>query len=338
MIVTKKQIADYLGISRTAVSLVLNNSPSSSISQETRERILQAAKELGYKATTPRPRLCLLIINTEIDDQRYTSRFDVITRAADRMQCDLLLKYIPNSPDSIPQLMHFLHTTDLAGVIVRGPYTPEVIQALEQAAVSYLLQSFEEYKPAPSNYLRQIVHDHAGLTYAATKRLIELGHRQIALFLGSIDLSVHIVTLRGYRQALMDHDIPPDMGLVQASKEEDGYELCRRLRVYEVPYTAILCCNSIVQFAALQWHKDNSIAVPEQVSLLGFGTTSLTTASEPVLSIVRQDSDVMIDATMKQIEGLLTEDKASTIYVNKADFIGTGTLQSPFQHRNPPPE
>lgn len=333
MSVTKKQIADHLGISRTAVSLVLNNSPSSSISQETRDRILQAAKELGYKDTTPRYRLCLLLINMEVDDPRYMSRLDVITRAADRMQCDLLFKYIPQSNDSTAQLTQFLHTTDLAGIIVRGPYTHETIQALEQAAVPYLLQSFEEHLPVPSNYMRQIIYDQSHVAYTATKRLIELGHQHIALFLGRIELAVHVVTLRGYRQALIDHGLTPNMGLVQSCKEEDGYELCRRLRIYEVPYTAILCCNTIVEFAALQWHKDNSVAVPEQVSLLGFGATSLITASTPVLSSVRTDSEEMMQALMKQIEGLLTEEKATTLYVNKVEFLGNSTL---FRTRHHP--
>ncbi|MFC3772086.1 LacI family DNA-binding transcriptional regulator [Paenibacillus sp. GCM10012303] len=326
MSVTKKQIADHLGISRTAVSLVLNNSPSSSISQETRDRILQAAKDLGYKDTTPRHRLCLLLINMEIDDPRFMSRLDVISRAADRMQCDLIFKYIPQTNDSIAQLTHFLHTTDLAGIIVRGPYTSETIQALEQVAVPYLVQSFEEHAPSPSSNMRQIVYDQSQVAYLATKRLIDLGHRHIALFLGRIDLQVHIVTLRGYRQALIDHGITPDMSLVQSCKEEDGYELCRRLRIYEVPYTAILCCNTIVEFAALQWHKDHHVAVPEQVSLLGFGATSLITASTPVLSSVRIDSEEMMLAMMKQIEGLLTEDQATTLYVDKVEFLGKETL------------
>ncbi|GAA3404163.1 LacI family DNA-binding transcriptional regulator [Paenibacillus hodogayensis] len=326
MSVTKKQIADHLGISRTAVSLVLNNSPSSSISQETRDRILQAARELGYKDTTPRYRLCLLLINMEIDDPRFMSRLDVVTRAADQMQCDLLFKYIPQTNDSIAQLTQFLHTTDLAGIIVRGPHNPETIQALEQASVPYLVQSFQEHSPAPSNNMRQIVYDQSHVAYTATKKLIDLGHKQIALFLGRIDLLVHVVTLRGYRQALVDHGITPNTGLVQSCKEEDGYELCRRLRIYEEPYTAILCCNTIVEFAALQWHKDNSVAVPEQVSLLGFGATSLITASVPVLSSVRTDSEEMIQAMMKQIQGLLTEDKATTLYLNKVEFLGNGTL------------
>ena len=47
--ITKKEIAERIGVSRTTVSLVLNRKPDARISEETRQRVIEAAAKFGYK-------------------------------------------------------------------------------------------------------------------------------------------------------------------------------------------------------------------------------------------------------------------------------------------------
>lgn len=68
MAVTKQQIADYLGISRTAVSLTLNRSPKCTVSKECQQKIINAAKELGYPLQNTEvlpPKICVAAFNMD---------------------------------------------------------------------------------------------------------------------------------------------------------------------------------------------------------------------------------------------------------------------------------
>lgn len=171
MSVTKKDIADYLGISRTAVSLVLNNTPSSTISKETRERILKAAQELGYrdKEVSP-PTLCFLLYNRETDDPRYMEDLHIVEETAGLHDYRLLFMNIKAIPDDFHRLKQFLGVRETDGILITGDMDDVLIDMVKQSGIPSVFYGGKERKG-----INIAIWDHRKAALEATRYLTELG-------------------------------------------------------------------------------------------------------------------------------------------------------------------
>lgn len=321
MAVTKKDIADYLGISRTAVSLVLNNTPNSTISEETRNNILRAAKELGYRETEASPKICYILYNREPEDPLYRTDLRIIESAAGNHDYRLLFMTIRATAKDYKRLEKTLGNKEIEGVIISGDVDNKVVDILQHSGVPFVVFSSSE-RPG----VNSVEPDVAQIAAECTRYLIEMGHRQIALFTGTFSKLVHRKTLEGYKAALKEAGIPYDKSLVQVSKEEDGYELVERMEVLEIPYTAAFCVNTFIQFGALQRLKDQGVHVPGQISLIGWGMTDLVKMSIPQLTTMYIDTAekaIVVDRLIELIRGENAEPR--TIYMKKVKLFEGGT-------------
>ena len=321
MSVTKKDIADYLGISRTAVSLVLNNSPSSTISEETREMILKAARELGYKDQSVFPKILYILYNREPDDPLFVSDLKNIERASSNYEYGLIFLHIRSNAKDFVKLQKILEKKEIAGVILIGVIDDDILHIMEQSGVPYVV-----YSSVAKENLNVIEPDVVKIAYECTKHLISLGHKDIALFTGSLLVNVHQKTLAGYKLALEEAEIPFNKLLVQVSKEEDGYELCSRMEMLEIPYTAAFCVNTLIQFGALQWLKERGISVPGEISLVGWGLTELVKMSTPKLTTFYVDPSETVVVVERLQEIIKNRDaERKTIYLNNIKLFEGGT-------------
>jgi LacI family transcriptional regulator len=321
MTVTKKDIADYLGISRTAVSLVLNNTPNSTISEETRNNILRAAKELGYRETEASPKICYILYNREPEDPLYRTDLRIIESAAGNHDYWLLFMTIRATAKDYKRLEKTLGNKEIEGVILSGDVDNKVVDILQHSGVPFVVFSSSE-RPG----VNSVEPDVAQIAAECTRYLIEMGHRQIALFTGTLSKLVHRKTLEGYKAALKEAGIPYDKSLVQVSKEEDGYELVERMEVLEIPYTAAFCVNTFIQFGALQRLKDQGVHVPGQISLIGWGMTDLVKMSIPQLTTMYVDTGekaIVVDRLVELIRGENPEPR--TMYMKKVKLFEGGT-------------
>lgn len=298
MSVTKKDIADYLGISRTAVSLVLNNTPSSTISKETRERILKAAQELGYRnrEASP-PTLCFLLYNREADDPRYMEDLRIAEEISALHGYRLLFMNIKESPDDFQRLKQFLGAREAEGILATGDMDDAFIDMVVESGIPSIFYAGEEREG-----VNTAIWDHRKAARKAIRYLIELGHQRIALFTGRLDLPVHLAGLEGYKQALEEAGIPLDASLIQVSREEDGYELATRMEMLQIPYTAAFCVNTVIQFGVLQRLKEKGIAVPGEISLMGYGFSELVRASTPKLTTLKMDSNLKHSVVVRLLD------------------------------------
>ncbi len=300
MSVTKKEIADHLGISRAAVSMVLNNAPSSTISQETRDRILKAAKELGYREVTASPKIGYILYNRLNNDPRYMMDLKVTEEIASEFGYKVVFLNIKSTPPDYQMLQSFLKEREVAGVIVTGDVDTPVMDLIEDSGVPSIFYSVM-YREG----LDVVIPDFRSLTREATKQLLSLNHRKVAFLTGGLHFMIHMKGLDGYKEAFEEMGLPFDKSLVQSSKEEDGYEMCTRLQALEIEYTAAVCSNTIIQFGAIQWLKEHGITVPAEVSLVGLGYTELVKASVPpltTLGILDSEKEKVIRRLIEKIQ------------------------------------
>ncbi|WP_158560874.1 LacI family DNA-binding transcriptional regulator [Paenibacillus contaminans] len=298
MAVTKKDIADYLGISRTAVSLVLNDTPSSTVSEETRKKILQAAKELGYAEVSPK--LCYILYNRPADDPRYMNDLRAVEETASAYNYRVLFMNVKAAPEDFIKLQRFLRSQEVSGFIVSGDIDEQIIELIVQSKVPYVF-----YGGTLREGVNVVVNDDKKLAYNATKYLLSLGHRRIACLTGSLDLMTHVLSIEGYKQAYEEADLPVDKTLVQVGADEDGYELCKRMQMLDIPFTAAFCANTVIQFGVLQRLRQCGISVPQEVSLIGSGMSELVKASFPQLTtyyVYPQQKGILVKQLIEKIE------------------------------------
>lgn len=154
-----------------------------------------------------------------------------------------------------------------------------------------------------------IYMDDFGGEYKATRYLIQQGHRRIAFFAGFWEKPAQDVEgmlammeteqrgaystlerLAGYKKALAESGLEFDTGLIQLTRFDykSGYDAMKEFLSSLVNFDAVLCGNDLVATGVLQALKEQKIAVPERVSLIGYDDSDLARISNPGLTSVRQ--------------------------------------------------
>ena len=282
--VTKKEIADYLNVSRTVVSMVLNNSKNSTVSEKTKQRVIEAAEELGYKFDESLNKICFLLYNRKSDDPRYLSDLRHIEKYCSKKNYRIIFMNAKNNDKDFEKVKRFIKANEANGFIVTGDVDDKIIDLLKENETNFIV-----YGGTERDDINVLLPDSERIAYEAVNYMIGYGHRRIALFLGSLDLMIHRKVLEGYTKALSENNIELDKSLIQVNKEEDGYEIAKNMNILNIGYTAAFCTNTVIQFSALQWYKENGINVPGDLSLVGYGLSDLVKLSYPELTTLYFD-------------------------------------------------
>ncbi len=322
--VTKQAIADHIGISRTTVSLVLNNSKNNTISTNTKHKVLKVAKELGYRSNDSLNKICFILYNRSGDDPRYFADLRSIERCCSKKNYMMIFMSIKSNVDDFQKLKEFITSDDADGIILSGDVDNTIIDILNEGTIPFVV-----YSGIEKDDTHILMPDSYKITYEAVKCLLKYGHKRIALFLGSLNLLIHQQVLAGYEQALSEEKVEIDRSLLQVSIEEDGYEIAERMQILNIPYTAAFCANTIIQFTALQWFKEDKTNVPKRVSLVGYGLSNLVKLSTPQLTTFYVDyaesAKIVVDTLLKIINGETVEKKIT--YINNYKIYNGKTLE-----------
>ena len=288
MSITIVDISKYLGISPSTVSKALNGYDD--ISQETRERVLAAAQELGYHPSaaarnlrTRRTQKIGLLFSFPVTTiSEYVSR--LITGAiitAEQEGYNLIL--YPLLADQFDQLTRICRTREVDGLLLLTRSQMEkTVTLLAGEQLPYVIVGRRVEQP---NVAFISPDDHAG-AITVVQHLISLGHRRIAyttrpeLGLTSRD------RLAGYQQALQMANIPFDENLVVSTEiaPQSAYRAMNQLLDLPEPPTAVFAIHDLVAADCLQAVIDRGYRVPNDVALVGFDNWSLSLTTTPPLT------------------------------------------------------
>ena len=295
---TIQDIAVQVGVSKGAVSVVLNGSNSSTrVSAVTRERILAVAESLNYRPNVAAQALSRGRMNTigvmfgfTNDSAPLMSRslaMDILqgaSIAAEKAGKNLML-FTQSGRSNHSDRRIIDQRTD--GIIVAMPPTDGDILAKLLAQPQPLV--FIGY-PADKQGHPSVDVDNAAGAALATQRLLDLGHRRIAHIQGD---NFYVCTgerLSGFIQTLYRAGIaPPPEYIVPSSYDgTTAGECARRLLTLPQPPTAIFAGNDLIAIKTLRMAEEMGFAVPERLSVVGFDGINLGPLSEPILTTVRQ--------------------------------------------------
>jgi DNA-binding LacI/PurR family transcriptional regulator len=293
---TQQQIAEEAGVSRTTVSLVLNNVPDVRVSPETRQRILEVAQRLNYYPHAGARRLVsgktstIGLVWHRGPNPAYRDAFLPglllgVTRAAHKYGYHVLFRPIePDEPDS--SYVELARSHNIDGFILSGPRSDD----------SHLLKLHAERFPIvlhgqlPGADILSVDIDNVQGALAAVKHLLALGHQRIGIITNApLVYTASQQRLEGYNQALEQASIAYDECLVQEGNfdGESGLSAMQNLLTCALPPTAVFVASDMVAMGALQAIRDRGLRVPEDIAIVGFDDITAARFVTPALTTVR---------------------------------------------------
>lgn len=292
-----KEIAAQTGVSSAAVSLVLNNRPG--VSTETRRRVSDAAKKLGYEPRRTRPvgsesasagslqtvGFYAFGVNAALGHSYYG---DILSGAsAEARERGVRLSFeafdgaLPDC-DELP-----VHAAD--GLLLTGRPPRAFVLRLRRENVPYVLVccSFA-HLPGDS-----IGPENVETSYQATSYLASLGHRRIA-YLGGEPVNADArERYLGYRWAVEDLGLDDDPGLALLSffDTEHGVSGLQRLVDQAGRFTAVYAASDFLAMGAYRSAREMGLSIPDDLSVFGFDNNSLCETLHPTLTTMGLDRD-----------------------------------------------
>lgn len=287
-----REVAQLAGVSRTTVSFVLNNTPHTNISPETRNRVIDAARRLNYvpdsKAitlATGRTQMLGLVMR-QTPWQVYADAFlgNVLlglSNATEFAGYHILVH--PSATDLNCEQLARSQKVD--GLILSGPMVqePELV-ALHTEGTPIVVQGTTEPSDIPS-----VDVDNVRAARMATEHLLALGHRRIGHITNApLTYAAARDRLAGYRQALESAGIPFDALLVCEGNYTDnsGAVAMRTLLDLGDPPSAVFVASDVVALGAIQLARERGLRIPADISLVGFDDIPLAKHLDPGLTTV----------------------------------------------------
>jgi len=290
--VTRDDVARAAGVSPSTVSYVINDGPRS-VSTETKEKVLRAIQELGYRPNAVARNLrrqrtsSLGLIIPDIINPYFAQVAQGIEAVA--FERDFTVMFCHTKYDREQELKYLDHLYDeRAAGVLWVPATGDLAPA--ERLVAYGLPVVVMDRVLDGIDLPAVVADNHRGGYLATQHLLSLGHRRIGCIARPVRLSHSRERVQGYQEALEDAGIPFDERLVAAGgyRLENGYEAIQYLLSLDDPPTAVFTYNDIMAIGATRALKERGMDVPKDFSVVGYDDIPDAAYSCPALTTIRQ--------------------------------------------------
>ena len=307
---TMTDVARAAGVSQSSVSLVLNRMIGARIADATRERVMTAARELGYElpharrhVRTPTERNVIAYLVDEIS----TSPHPVVSldgaRDAGWEAGFLVAAHVTRSDPALEAATIEIIKRDpsVLGIIYSTIFTRKVSPPASLESIpTVMLNCYAE-----GRRFHSIIPGEVAGAFSATQHLISNGHRRIGFINGESWMDAAADRLKGYREALATADIAFNQSLFKNGDwlPLTGYKLALELLRMLSPPTAIFCANDLMALGAMEAASELGLCVPEDLSVMGYDDQELARYTHPPLSTLvlpnyemgRRATDLLID-------------------------------------------
>lgn len=267
-------IARAADVSRTAVSLILNEVPGMRIAEATRQRVLQVARELGY---TPGPLLADLaqerrplfgVLINEISSAYPVDLVYGIQSWADAKGAQILIQVTDGARDHERAALETFERIGVIGIVYASTFSAVVDPPDELSRFRHVMLNCRRDDRSGMAILPAERHGGA----LAAQHLIDIGCRRIATITGDPWQFATRERLAGYHRALNraelnlggDYEMSSDWG------HGSGYMVAQNLMNLPLPPDGIFCHNDIIARGAMAALRDAGRQVPGEVAIVGY--------------------------------------------------------------------
>ncbi len=290
-----KDIAKLLNVSVSTVSYAINGGPRT-VSPEVKERVLDAARELGYRPNrlaksmvTGRSRTIGVVPPEIVEDVLLSPYLQLalngIFNAAGSSHHDLIL-FTRLAGSGHEEVLSTILDGRVDGAIFIAPNsTNRAVLLAKELRIPCISLAGSEIDGVHT----LSVANETGMKLAM-KHLFDLGHRKIAHIAGRLDMQDAIERLRTYSEFMSENRLSyHDSWVVKGQFHPDGgYTAMKSLLALPNPPTAVVCANDDMAIGALRACQEMGVNVPSQMSICGFDQTSASELTIPPLTTVFQ--------------------------------------------------
>jgi DNA-binding LacI/PurR family transcriptional regulator len=313
--VNLRMLAEHLALSQTTVSLVLNNSPSAkSIPQETRDRVVAAARELNYRpnyfarSLRQSRSMSVGVLAPDLSEGYFTRVMSGVVQELSAAHYFYFTACHDWNEELLEKYPRMLVERAIDGFLLLNTSADNIDVPLPVVAIS---------SHSAVKNVTNIVLDHHLAVGQALVHLYQLGHRRIAFMRGpqaipdseyrweSIQIVAREIGLK------LDHSLVIRIDSAGWSMKdgyhpmapEIGYKPMQALLESTRDFTAIFCFNDIAAIGAVRALKDAGLSVPQDVSVVGFDdiqsaaycTPSLTTVRQPLAEMGKRGAKILLE-------------------------------------------
>ncbi|MGZ0752876.1 DNA-binding transcriptional regulator CytR [Kluyvera sichuanensis] len=288
---TMKDVALQANVSTATVSRALMNPEK--VSQATRNRVEQAALEVGYLPQMQGRNMkrnesrTILVIVPDICDPFFSEVIRGIEVTAAAQGYLVLIGDCAHQNQQEKTFIDLIITKQIDGMLLLGSRLPFDASIEEQRNLPPMVMANEF---APELGLPTVHIDNLTASFDAVNYLHELGHQRIACIAGPEEMPLCHYRLQGYVQALRRCGITVDPHYIARGNftYEAGANALEQLLALPQPPTAIFCHSDIMALGALSYAKRQGLKVPDDLSIIGFDNISLAEFCDPPLTTVAQ--------------------------------------------------
>ena len=324
---TQSDVAELAGVSTATVSRVVND--SGDVKPPVRQRVLQAIEQLHYlphagaRALATRRSGTVGAIIPTLNNAIFAEGINAFERASQELGYSLILAVSHMDLQLEDRLVKNMIERGVEGLLLVGnEHNPQTLRRLQQSSVRHVCTWAYDADAPVAN----IGFDNALAMHEVVDHLVSLGHREFGMMAGITRSNDRARDrLSGTRDRLAHHGL-------NLSEE----------RVVEVPYsiresrsalprllssgiTALICGNDVIAYGALLEAQHSAIAVPDELSIVGFDDLTLSAELNPPLTTVQVGASAMGETAARQLITAVQQGRAIVSQRLSTSLVRRGT-------------
>jgi LacI family transcriptional regulator len=313
---SQADVARRAGVSLMTVSRVVNG--SSKVRPDTRQKVLEAIRELSYYPNAAaralncnRTNVLEVVIPHEdyfFSSEYFSELLFSIEKVVRERQYNLIFNTYDPAATADRALLYKQRKVD--GLMIVAPSVSDrCLEGLEAEGVPLVLINGRSDR----KQLCYVDVDNLHGARLAMDYLLDLGHRRIGVITGGSLVVNARDRLEGYRSALDARGVAArDEWIYQGNwSEQSGYAGLQHFLGLAQRPTAVFCCNDLMAIGAMRAAADQGVAVPEEISVIGFDDIRLASYVNPRLTTVRQPLDQVGQSAARILLDLLGEKRSA---------------------------
>ena len=300
---TSSDVAKLAGVSQTAVSLILNENEKISFSQETKERVFEAARQLGYTLPARKKKeksnaRVILVFTPTMANSYYTELITYVEEYAGPMGYYVQVCNTFRNPELEQYFLESQVTSHVVGIIYSFlPSFPKLIDQIVQSIPVVVIGEKQERSNLCSVGLNNL---NAGAMIS--EHLYQLGHRKIAFLTTPLDrfTLARSQRMEGIRQQLERNGIQDGLEIIISDRREQDYDsqgdmpyeyavgrqLTARFLKTKSEATALIGVNDMTALGIMAELTAAGYQIPQDFSVCGFDNIFMSGITNPGLTTI----------------------------------------------------
>jgi LacI family transcriptional regulator, galactose operon repressor len=338
---TIRDIAQLAGVSTATVSRVLNNKPD--VDPTTREHVMKVVQEHGFVPSVTASSLAggrsplLGVLVPSLTWPLMPQIMQSIAEVIEQTSYELVLYSISHRTDRSGLIDRILATRLIDGLLAVYPdgiASAESTEPINRESSTHLREIYErgfpvvmlddQSLPGPIPWVGP---DNRIGAYEAVRHLVRHGHRRIAHVQGPLQYQCSHDRFAGYQQALEEAGIAIDPMLIAQGDFTiaSGRAATTQLLALSARPTAIFAANDQMAYGVLSVSEAHGLRLPDDLAVIGFDDTTLSSHTRPALSTVKQPFAEMGRSAAEMLLALVSAPRlfGGGAYSQMAQPVGT---------------